>query len=714
MRKWRSLSSVILFWAVAAAGAPPAPAPMPPSAVIFGNSFNFSSATQVYTAPMNVPQDGAWLYGTARYYTAQNMDCDHHFEVDLDPPSLSPNYSPFLSIGYVSGIDTPCVIYNVCFSCTMNWGGVKPLTYYTTDKGPGWLPAGSGTAVLHTLNGGSVGQIPGDEVTLYLAQVNAVDLQAMTVFEAMRNDFPAPATKDDIDSRAYIAASDDRLPLVPQFTYGTDVYPAPPSATYTAAWDTGQVANVQVTNPYPGNLPGNPVLLVDIPAMKSGNHKVTLTAKLPSGKTFSASPYQVFVYYAALEAVTPAGTMLPDPVTITRGNTATFRLKQQSTKGKVFKITKTDWVFHGPDGVVVNGSSEPGLAMDATEWTGAMHRSGGITVVVTIQAGKLARTSHAALSIGETVAARTDSMWQTVRTLCENCWSDLGIKNGGFPPFALILPTRTNIIDTAAFPTNPYPGITLGFSGEKHVYEDGFIDATGGPGLEARIAPRPFPLYRPFDLYNDPAEWPTRYTVWQIATGPNRDYWYVINHAFHTDWGYAVTSYFDPSSAPGANSAAYTHFVPTGVTGCNQYNWQSCFGPQSLAPCWSSAHGTQSYYQAASTAIDPATGTPYLMSLLVTQVRTHEKQRHWQEFLVDFINAHKAQYDIAPIMESIASRDATEASVRDAIDTFVQQLDFKYAQEPQGGAGEVLNDPKTNFPLIEDTPLSSPPCTFFN
>ena len=40
-------------------------------------------------------------------------------------------------------------------------------------------------------------------------------------------------------------------------------------------------------------------------------------------------------------------------------------------------------------------------------------------------------------------------------------------------------------------------------------------------------------------------------------------------------------------------------------------------------------------------------------------------------------------------------------------------LDANYAADPDGGAGEVYTDPKERFPLIEGTPVTSPPCTFF-
>jgi hypothetical protein len=102
------------------------------------------------------------------------------------------------------------------------------------------------------------------------------------------------------------------------------------------------------------------------------------------------------------------------------------------------------------------------------------------------------------------------------------------------------------------------------------------------------------------------------------------------------------------------------------------------------------------------------------MNLLVTQIQTHERQRHWQEFLVNYIDANKTTYDIGTILELINSHDATETLVRTGIDAFITRLDLNYAHDPNGGAGEVFNDPKTDFPLIEDLPLNAANCILFH
>jgi len=110
----------------------------------------------------------------------------------------------------------------------------------------------------------------------------------------------------------------------------------------------------------------------------------------------------------------------------------------------------------------------------------------------------------------------------------------------------------------------------------------------------------------------------------------------------------------------------------------------------------------------------PMTGAPYLMTLLVNQVRTHEKQRHWQEFLVNCVAQNKTKYDIGTIMEQLAAFNGSEADVRLAIDNKIRQIDQDYAFDPQGGAGEVFTDPKTTFPLIQDLPLGSATCVLYH
>jgi hypothetical protein len=693
-----------------ALAAPKSSGPLPPSAVVFGNNYLFTTGSTTFPGTINVPTDGAWFYGNATVAgTGGWMDCIHHYEVDLNPTSLSPNYTPFLDIGYVDGIDSPCQFSNACFSCSMEWGGTKGLTNYTTGNSPGWLPSGTGTATLKTLNGGG----STDAVNFSLNQVNMSAMQSMSVFEATANDLPVQASQEDINSRAYIAASDDRVPLVPRFAYGTDMYPSPPRGfiTYGGTWDTGDPAAITASYPYPGNLPGLAILLVEIPSMKTGNHKVTITATLPSGKTFTAPAYTVYVYNGAIEASVNSGTFTTGAITFPRAANVVFRINQQDAKGKTITITKADWKFHGTQTAIDVLGIDDSLAVNAAQWGGTMNQNGIMSANVTIQVGKTSRTSHAAIATTAVVTARTGGSWTTTQTLCENCWDDLATTNGGSLDLGLFLPTDQNLQDSLSFASNGT--ITRGQTGDRLSYENGIKDPQNPQSflLHPRLAPKPYPLYRPFDPVNDPSDWPNRYTITQITTGPNRLFWYVTQQNFRTDFGYAVSAYFNPTSLAGANTGAYASFLYNPA--CGTPSDQACYALTPLS-CWAAAHGAQSYVQAANATINPQTNSNYQMNLLFTQIQTHEKTRHWQDAVITFVSQNKLQYDIGTIMEALTSRRAAEADARQDIDQFVWTLDAAYLRDPQGGAYEVFTDPHTDAPLIEDIPIGNANCALYH
>jgi hypothetical protein len=707
---------ILLCLAIPAiAASPGSSAPLPPSAVVFGNSYSFYDGTETYPKVIIVPTDGAWFYGEARYSGASWMDCSHHYQVDLGPPSLSPDYTPFISLGYVDGLDTPCVFSNACFSCTVNFGGFKARSYYTTSNGPGWLPSGAGQAVLRSLNGGGGSSLPGDAVSFFLNQVNADAMQSMKVFEALTNDLPAEPGPDEINARAYIAATDDRVPLVPQFIYGVDTYPAPPTATFTAAWDTGDVPEVVSTNPY--GHPGNVVLQISIPRMKTGKHKITVKATLPSGKIYVAQPYEVFIYNAALEATVAGSAAVSSPATFTRGQNVIVRLKQQDTSGKTIAVAQADWEFRQPvSGVTITSTAEPGFAANSKEWGGVMHQGGLVLVNLTLKTGKYKRVSHAALVFVLTAQARTGVIWTTVQNLCSDCWDDLGVKNGGDLKNGLFFPSWQNIkYSSAPFPANNGGGITLGLSGDRRTYENGLKDGTGAYIIEPRTIMKGFPLYRPSDVVNDPSEWPNRYTLAEITTGPNRGYWYVTTHTYKTEWSYALNAYFVAGSAQGAVPANYKSFQLTGTGGCTSYVAQeSCYAATTL-PCWAAVHGTSAYYQEATTTNMSGTSTPYNMPSVAAAVRAHEKNRHWQAWLVNYVAANKAKYDVGTLMEAITTREATLANAQLAIDVFMKNMMLAYATDPLGGGNEVYTDPIPKFPIVDDAGATTlPPCSFFD
>jgi hypothetical protein len=259
----------------------------------------------------------------------------------------------------------------------------------------------------------------------------------------------------------------------------------------------------------------------------------------------------------------------------------------------------------------------------------------------------------------------------------------------------------------------------MGITGDRRAYEEGLKGDDGSGNVVQIIEPRTitktFPLYRPLDPVNDGADWANRYTLGEIKTGPNRGYWYVTNHNYRTDWAYAVSAYFHPTSTPGATPSNYKSFQLTGTAGCSTYVAdESCYTPVTI-PCWTSAHGAQGYYQAASQATDPKTGQHYNMAGVAAAIRAHERNRHWDAWLVDYVSQNKAVYDIGTIMEAITTRAETEADARVNIDFHMRsEVNFKYANDPLGGANEVINDPQPTFPLVDDTGVTAQaPCSFF-
>ena len=589
-----------------------------------------------------------------------------------------------------------CSQFGQCFTCQVDWGGQRSLIDYTTSNTPAWMPAGTGSAVLSLTSGGQPAFL-----AFGLNQVNMNAMQGLTVYEAQSNILPARADQADIDSRAYVTNSDDRVPLVPQFTYGIDTYPSPPAAyiTYSGTWDTGDPLDITQTSPYPGGLPGNAILLIKIPGMKSGNHKITLKATLPSGKTFTAPGYQVFVYNAALEASINGGAFNTGSVTFERASNVVFRINQQDAKGKTLKITAATWKFHN---LLVNEDvlgSDDGLAADATQWGGTMVQSGLLSAQVTLQVGKTSRTSHAGVALTAIATPRPGGTWQTVQNLCDNCFDDLGIKGGGILAAGLVLPTDLNIQDIPQIP-QAQSALALGMSGDRLGYQNGIIPDSLVSALDSHTVLKPYPLYRPLNNDNDPGDWPNRYTVAQVASGPNRTYRYVTQQNFHTEWSYAVSAYFYQSSAPGAQAGNYFSFVfdPS----CGNAADAACYVATPLS-CWASAHPGQSYFNAATAA-------GFSMPLLMQEIQTHEKQRHWTQFLVNFVASNKDQYDIGTLMERQAILGGSETDFRAKLDLLVRTIDANYVMDPNGGAGEVTNDPKEPFPFISDLPVGNANC----
>ena len=710
MRKLAAFSILMLALAPLLRAAKPTQA-VPPSAMIYGTfdtagnaeiheSLWFRLASITFARNMTVPQDGAWLYGDAVSNRAYpNTICGKKWVGGITPEIAQ--YTPFFRLGTVPG--DVCGPTGYCLACGVRFGGLY--------NSPRRIVVGSGSyeIVVVTENGG--GQ--NDEVQFWLAQTNVADMTDLKIVEAKAEDDPTPAEDVDKNSRAYIAAANDAVPVTPTFLRGTREFGVAPGIAFNAVWDTGEASSCEI-RPI-GPQIGRSVVLVSVPKMKTGLHTFTITATTPSGKTWNAVlPDKVFVYNAALEAVINGGApVTAGPVQFTRADNVLFRVQQQDLKGKAVTITRADWQYRNPaTSVTIQSTDEPNFPSDSAEWGGVMHQGGLIIANLTLKTGKNLRQKS--LSMFTQAVARTDPKWATpTRDLCENCWTDLGIKKGGHLPSALAFPSWQNVISGSQFPLNFGGGLALAMAGERKAYENGIVDDVGGVVLEAHRIPKPFPLYRPLNVHNDPADWANRVAVSQITTGPKRGYWYVTDHHYYTKWAYALNAYFNPASPEGASQTNYLTWVLTQAPGCTSNNAnESCYTTVPVN-CWSQKFGGQSYFSAASTAIDPSTGAPYPLQLLLTQVRTHEKLRHYDEALVTFVAQHKQQFDVGTIMEQVTSRDATEKSVLDAIDTFMVDLDFRYANDSAGGAYEVYNDPKAPFPLVEDRPVGSAPCTLY-
>jgi len=266
---------------------------MAPSRMIFGGfgstygfeGLTFASSSQFFTRTLSIPSDGAWVYGRAGYDGSEFMDCLHRYVGLLEPNATS--YEPFFSIGATTG---DACLSGRCFSCSINYGGVKGRQYFTTQNYPAFVPGSSSGALLNlkTMN-----QPPSDVLTIWLAQVNADAVTDLNVFHAASPDDPGPATVEEIDARTYVSGSDDRVLLVPEFTYGTEKFPATPQTTFEAIWDTGAVSAVVVRRPVRN---GHVVLVLSIPRMKTGRHTVMVKAKLPSGRSYSSQAVDLYVH----------------------------------------------------------------------------------------------------------------------------------------------------------------------------------------------------------------------------------------------------------------------------------------------------------------------------------------------------------------------------------------------------------------------------------
>lgn len=251
-----------------------------------GEFIDFLPSQLTVQRTITVPADGAWFWGDAKYRNFVEMDCDHHYRGDLNPTSST--YNPLFTAGELPAPYDVCT-FNNCYSCRLDWGNVKPSSLYTTDATPAFLPEGSYTVTVSTLNGGG----SGDELALWIAQMNRTAMSSLTMYQAVAEDDPQQASDTDVADRYFIAETADRVWVVPVFHGSTD-FPGGPGVTYTAKWDTGTTVTgdeqpTKVTR-------GLAVVQIPIPPMNSGSHTFTLTATLPGGKTLTTPAMTVLVY----------------------------------------------------------------------------------------------------------------------------------------------------------------------------------------------------------------------------------------------------------------------------------------------------------------------------------------------------------------------------------------------------------------------------------
>jgi hypothetical protein len=192
---------------------------VPPSAMIYGTfdavgnteiheSLWFRLANITFARTMTVPQDGAWLYGDAISSRAYpNTICGKKWVGGIAPEIAQ--YTPFFRLGTIPG--DVCGPTGYCLACGVRFGGQL--------NSPRRIVADSGSyeIVVVTENGG--GQ--NDEVQFWLAQTNVADMTDLRIVEAQAEDDPTPAEDVDKNSRAYIAAANDAVPVTPAFLRGT-------------------------------------------------------------------------------------------------------------------------------------------------------------------------------------------------------------------------------------------------------------------------------------------------------------------------------------------------------------------------------------------------------------------------------------------------------------------------------------------------------------
>lgn len=381
MKKLFAIVATVATTVVPVWSAPPSTPPLPQSAVLFTGDYSFSTVGTTYSAPVSAPVDGAWLTGTGvwNHRSFPYWDCSHSYTGTLVPDSN--DYSPLFIAGWTpQGICSNQPPIFGCLNCGVDWGGVKayPGFSMTTDNTPGFLAAGTGTIVLRSNNSGG----SNDLLTLRVEQVNRDAMVNMTIYQSVDEENPAPLSASELAARYFIANSADRVPVVPVFHYGTDStgadrqYPAGPGITWSATWDSGATTTPEEAVASQG-LHGHSILAVPIPKLPTGKHTFTVKATLPSGKTYTSDPMEVFIYAQNIY-VTVEGNFAPkNPIDqapqFVPGSSLNGASLDLSAAPQIVQLNIL--VGRGSTGTfdvkLTNGSRYPGIAMnypaDATD-----------------------------------------------------------------------------------------------------------------------------------------------------------------------------------------------------------------------------------------------------------------------------------------------------------------------------------------------------------
>jgi hypothetical protein len=688
--------------ALPALAAKPVPADKAPSAMVFGSfttellpeTLSYVSRTDPYQRVITVPPDGAWFFGDASIYGW--MDCEHHFRATLTP--TNGGYDPFYTLG-ATGTDV-CFGSN-CYSCSLNFNGQKGLTYYTTDEYPGYLPGGTYTVSVETLNGGGAD----DWVSHYLAQVNQDAIESMRMYPAVSETDPRPAPAGTLDEMFFFAGLGDAVPVTPVFEYGNWDFPGGPNVTYSALWDRSTVetpARLGVPTVYNGHAP----VLVEVPLLTTGTHKFKLVARLPNGKTFiSSTATSVFVWHGDIESSYNGLKTFAPSLSLVKGDVVGFRIVQRDG-GKALEVVDGGWTFDSlglTPAYSTTGAGDPSLAGAPALWAGDMIQSGIIKAKVKVKSGKIVREAHQALARTAIVRPRASQEWTVQLELAEDIYDDLGMVDGGVLDEAYYFPTRANLEAYRAIKNTQTYRWATGINGDRLTYERGKFDrSTGAQQIGPRKLPILLPLYRPADPFNDPDDYANRFTVKQVQTGPWRGWYFMTEQHIRIRRLALTISYLHPAPAIGQDPSRYRSFVLK--AGCTNAADANCYQP--VSNCWSTLSSGRGYLEYVATLTNQYNNNqPFEMTRLWTQSAEHERRVHYQMAILDLFAA-EPKFNIAEVFERSLIPATEASSVESATqlyDQLMQNTERDWARHPSGGRYEET-DPTIPYVALDDTP----------